>query len=65
MIGIRKSDEPLLDTAASAVRADRNALRAAIRQSDALAARSDAQAFASLLQSVRTYVLRHMKGRHP
>ncbi|AOF94198.1 hypothetical protein BSY16_4593 (plasmid) [Sinorhizobium sp. RAC02] len=65
MIGIRKSDEPLLDAAASAARADRSALRAAIRQSDALAARSGPRVLARFIGSVRAFFLRYGTRRTP
>ncbi|WP_457588928.1 hypothetical protein [Ensifer canadensis] len=56
MIGIHKSDQPLLDAAACAARGDQNAVRVAIKQSEALAERSITQVFASLIQVARAFL---------
>ncbi|WP_376742908.1 hypothetical protein [Ensifer canadensis] len=62
MIGIHKSDQPLLDAAACAARGDQNAVRVAIKQSEALAARSNTQVFANLILAARAFFRSSRKG---
>ena len=61
MIGIRRSDEPILNAASAVARGDREALRAAIKQSEELAARSDRLLILHLAQQSLRILWRFIK----
>lgn len=63
MIGIRKSDQPLLDAAGCATRADRKTVRAAIKQSEALSTGSGVTRAAEFILSLAARLARSNRKR--